>query len=101
MDHDPREPSFTLQDFRKWMEANAPDSFNLSKPRLIGMEVEPKVTLKRIIRRLEPEEGDVEAMAREFKDNGGVIRDVDGPFVMVEVSCGTFIVSKNCVKRKD
>lgn len=99
----PGEPSFCLHDFKRWMEQNAADTFNLKKEHrsLVGTEVEPRVSIKRIAHRMDPDGGDVVEMAKAFKRDGGTIKEVDGSLFMIEVSCGTFILPRGCVKRKE
>jgi hypothetical protein len=97
----PEEP-FSFHDFKKWMLKNATNEFHIqSHKKGIGVEVEPKVGLKKLLNRMQAEEGSVLEMARDFRTNGGQIVEIDDPLVMVEVSSGTFIIPRTCIRRKD
>lgn len=91
--------SFNLSDFKKWMD-NQHDA--KSKPDMIGLAVESKVNLKKLVSRIEVQDDeDIEEVAKEFKKNGGTIVDVDGHNVLVEVDSGSFTIHRMYVKKKD
>ena len=96
--------NFSVHDFKHWMSENATNQFNLQQPpkrKGVGQEVESRVSLKRLLTRIEPEEGNIEDVAHEFKENGGKILEIDGSLLMVEVANGTFIIPRACCRRKD
>ena len=95
------EPDFSLQDFKKWMSENARQSFAVSKTRWkVGTEVEPNIGFRKLVNRMEPTEGDVTEMAKEFKQNGGLIAEVDGLYSRIEVINGSFVVPSNYVRAR-
>ena len=97
-DYDPFGP-FNLNDFKKWM-GNQND--NKSKSHMIGLEVESKVSYKKLLSRIvETEEGEISDVAKDFKENGGIITDIDGSNILVEVDSGSFIIHRMYVKRTD
>jgi hypothetical protein len=100
---DPDGPlNFSIHDFKKWMMENATNEFNLQPQKKgIGVEVEPRVSLKRLVARMQPEDGDAILMAHEFKDNGGKVVEIDGSLYMIEVANGSFIIPRACVRRRD
>ena len=63
MDKSEQEPSFSLNDFRKWMENQNTTEETFRKP-LLGMKVESKVTLRKLISKIDPEEGDCHELAK-------------------------------------
>jgi hypothetical protein len=89
---------FNFSDFKKWME-NQHDA--KSKPNMIGLQVESKVAFKRLLSRIETQDGEIEEVARDFKKNGGTITDVDGHNVLIEVDSGSFIIHRMYVKREE
>ncbi len=95
------EPIFSIHEFKKWMDQNARNQFNLDKRTCIGVEVEPKLPLRRMVSKMEREEGDLIDVAREFKENGGVIIESDENYFMIEVKNGSFLVPRSYVRRKD
>jgi translation initiation factor 1 (eIF-1/SUI1) len=87
---------FSLSDFKKWME-NQQDA--KAKPNMVGLQVESKVTLKKLLSRIETQDGDLEEVAKDFKKNGGTITEVDGHNVLIEVDSGTFLIQRMYVKK--
>ena len=93
-----REPSFSLNDFKKWMDSQS--DYTMRKHQ-IGTKVESKISLKKLIDRIEPEEGDlVEFLAKDFKRNGGTLAQMDGQAFLIEVDTGSFVISRLFVKRQ-
>lgn len=95
-DSDPFGP-FNLSDFKKWMQ-NQQDAKDKN---LIGLEVESKIPIKKLISRIEVQNGDPEMVIKEFKKHGGRIFDVDGQDFLIETKKGTFITHKMYIKKKD
>lgn len=93
----PGEPSFCLNDFRKWME-NQVGSPGPMRRGLTGTSVEPKIPFKRLLDKIDPQEGELEELARDFK-NGGVISEVHGSELTIKVDSGSFVISKAYVRR--
>lgn len=91
--------SFSLSDFKKWMENQQKDES--PKKNLVGMQVEPKVGLRKLVSRMESDDGDIEEMAKDFKKDGGMISEMDGHKLMIEVDSGSFIIHRMYVKRCD
>jgi hypothetical protein len=88
---------FNLNDFKKWMH-NQHDAEE-SHPDIVGLHIETKVSVKKLVSRMEVVDGDDEELAKEFKHNGGVISEVDGHKLLVEVDSGSFIIHKMYVKK--
>ena len=93
---DKREPSFSLNDFKKWMDGQSDDSARNQ----IGMKVESKISLKRLMDKIEPEEGDLDEVAKDFKKNGGTLVQMDGQSLQIECDSGNFTISRLFVKRQ-
>lgn len=95
---DPFNPAcFSLSDFKKWMESQQKD--NSCDQEVVGMKVEPKIGLRKLIEKIESEE-DATDLAKDFRRHGGIITEEDGNNVMVEVESGSFIIAKNYIKKK-
>lgn len=93
------EPSFCLQDFKKWMD-NQNDQPKSRHAHLIGLHVESKLSIKRLVNKITPDEGDVAELAKEFKSDGGVILEVDEDYnLLIEVESGTFIIPRYFVRK--
>jgi len=90
--------SFSLSDFKKWMESQ--QNQEAPKPNLVGTTVESKVSVRKLVARMESED-DLEELARDFKKNGGIIAEVDGHRLMIECDSGTFTIHRTYVKRCD
>jgi hypothetical protein len=90
---------FNIQDFKNWMKYNGGTSFNLSQRKTEGVEVEPRVPLRRIISKMEPESGEAIEMAKDFRESGGRIVEADVDMFLIEVASGKFYIPRNCVRR--
>lgn len=96
------EDMFSIYDFKKWMSEHAMEECTSTPIKKgIGVEVESRVGMKRLVAKMQPEEGETLELAKEFKDNGGKILDRDGIYMMIEVANGTFIIPRSCVRKKD
>lgn len=88
---------FDLNDFKKWMghqqDAN-------EKSNILGIQVESKVTFKKLLSRIETQDGELEEVAKDFKKNGGLITEVNGHNLLIEVESGNFIIHRMYVKRE-
>lgn len=89
-----REPSFSLNDFKKWM-----DGQNDDRKESIGTKVESKINLKKLVDRIEPAEGEITQLAKDFKRNGGTIAQMDGQAFLIEVNSGSFVISRLYVRK--
>lgn len=87
---------FNLSHFKKWVN-NQND--HESKSNLIGVQVESKITLKKLVSRMETQEGEIEEVAKEFKDSGGTITEVNGHNLLIEVKSGNFLIHRMHVKK--
>lgn len=78
----------------------SPRDFSLERPEdpSIGREVEPRYSQRKMIDRIETQEGDDLDNIREFSRSGGTIRDVTGDLFLVEVDGGSFLVPKVCCR---
>ena len=88
-----KEPNFSLNDFRKWMSKQ---KFETSrKPKLKGYIIESKLSLKRLVTKMDIDQGDLHEMAKDFKKRGGTILECDSDnILLVEVKSGTFRIPK-------
>lgn len=88
---------FNLSDFKKWINNQSESS---EKPNLVGMNVEPKVSLKKLVDHIKAEDNH-EEIAQDFKDNGGIISAVKGHKFLIEVESGNFLLHRMYVKKMD
>ena len=90
-----KEPSFSLNDFKKWM-ANQNEE---KTPDIIGMTVESKISMKKLLDKIEPETGELYEVAKDFRTHGGRVSEMDGSSLLIEVDSGSFIISRLFVRR--
>jgi hypothetical protein len=99
-------PSFSLHDFKGWLaeQKDMSEFFNIEKPLpskiegFIGMNVIPKVGLKKLLEKAHADDGDAEQMVHELMEDGGVIVDIKGKELLVEVDSGCFYIHRFCVR---
>jgi hypothetical protein len=99
-------PSFSVHEFKNWMaqQPNMSDFFDLKMEQndadneLVGREVGAKVSLNKLIQKIHTDEGDVEELAADLAENGGIILDVEEKNLLVEVDSGCFYIPRFCVK---
>lgn len=96
-----------LNDFKNWLSQNhegLSNLFNTSEDKtssnLIGKTAVAKVSLRKILERIECEEEAID-LADEFMEHGGTITDVQGKNLQIEVSGGIFLIPRFCVSLKD
>ena len=93
------EPSFSLQDFKKWMDSQD-DKPKSRYAHLIGLHVESKLGSKRLINKITQREGEIEELAKEFKRDGGIILEVDEDCnLLIEVDSGTFTIPRYFIRK--
>ena len=100
--YDEHEPSFSLNDFKKWMagQNDKPTRKTRGHAELVGMHVESKIGVKRLMAKMLETDGDVAELASDFRQHGGVILDSDkDDNVLIEVDSGTFTIHKFFVKK--
>lgn len=94
------EPSFALNDFKKWMSNE--EEVNSNKCHLFGIRVESRINSKRLMDKIEIKEGDLTEVVKEFKKYGGIILDTDSDQnFLIEVDSGSFLIPKYLVKKSD
>jgi len=91
------EPSFSLNDFKKWMSKQKVEY--VRKPRYKGYFAESKLGFKRLVGKIEAEDGILIELAKDFRKNGGIILDcASDNLLTIEVNAGTFRIPKFFVK---
>ena len=92
----------SLDNFKRWIKSHDEMHFKTEKIKngLIGVAVESKVDVVKIIEKMSTEETDEEEIAEDFVKNGGVIADVAGRNFVIEVKNGSFIINRCYVTRK-
>ena len=82
--------------FKKWMRSQSDFDASMDQS-LEGSPVETKFSAKRIVDHMIHEEGRVPKMAKEFVEDGGSIKKVDGDEYLIEVKSGSFYIHKKYV----
>lgn len=105
-----RKPSFSLQDFKNWLsqspqQKDLNEFFDLSSrgenktDEMVGKEVYAKVSPKKLLEKIEPEEGgDPESLVEDLVENGGMILALKGKNLLIEVDSGSFYMPRFCVR---
>lgn len=89
-----KEPSFSLNDFRKWVGKQKREAKSV-KSKYKGSIVESKLSLKRLVTKMDVDQGELFEMAKDFKRRGGTILECDGDnILLIEVNSGTFRIPK-------
>ena len=87
---------FDLNNFKKWIKNHEDSNLN-SESVLVGINVESKFSSKKIVKHMSADEGCLQKMAKEFSENGGVVKESEGEELLVEVASGRFYVNKKYV----
>lgn len=83
-------------DFKRWM--NKQDESDIAPPASeLGASVEAKHCGRRTARLITLESGRAGKVVREFLQQGGIIRGVEGDEYLVEVESGSFYINKRNV----
>lgn len=91
---------FNLADFKQWMDGQREDC--PYHRNFIGVYVESKISLKKLMHRMDTENEDaIKNIAKDFQENGGVIKEVDGHYFKVMVDSGDFSIHRMFVKKPD
>ena len=93
------EPSFSLGDFKKWMRIHENENTQKKCP-LFGIKVESKINSKRLLSKIQVEEGNLKEVAKEFKKYGGIILEsYSDNILLIEVDSGSFKISKSYIRK--
>jgi vacuolar-type H+-ATPase subunit E/Vma4 len=88
-----------LNDFKKWIETQEEKPIKMNVPDLSGLAVESKVSERRLLEEITPEEGTSEELAEEFKHNGGTVVRMESKEFLIEVDSGSFYIHRKFVRR--
>ena len=91
--------SFNFSNFRKWIQNQDLEYVEMNKPGPKGLTVESKVSLKHFLTQIKPEDGDAKELVKNFIEDGGTVRGIDGTNFLIEVESGSFYVNRRYVKR--
>lgn len=96
------EPWLSLDDFKKWMQ-DKQDIEPLQKPKrykdILGTRVESKVPSKKLVENITSDNEDLCSLAVDFKNDGGIILDVDGKNFLIETCSGQFLIPRHFVRK--
>lgn len=79
-------------EFKKWIKNQ--DKIKCEKSNLVGSFVESRYSEKKIARLISLESGKAGRVVREFLDNGGKIKAIEGNEYLIEVDSGSFYLNK-------
>lgn len=89
---------FSLDNFKKWIKGQNEFDSKLAKKFPIGEQVVSRVRPKKLEEVMTLENGQLSKVIKDFIKNGGKIKEVIDNEYLVEVTMGSFMVSKNYVK---
>lgn len=87
---------FSVDNFKKWMKNQKEFNSNIKNP-LVGEQVVSKISAKKLQNTITLEDGYLNKVVKDFAKNGGKIKEVLDKEYLVEVTNGTFYISKNYV----
>ena len=90
---------FSLDDFKKWIQQQNAFSTVIKRTYYIGTTVESDIPKKKLASRMCVREGNLGELAEDFAKKGGVVIDIDGKHLVVEVDSGSFSLPECCVRR--
>lgn len=106
--HKQNRPLFNLNDFKNWLshEEKLSDFFDISNrgekvDEAVGKEVEARVSSKKLIDKMEVEEGEPEDLIDDLIENGGLVISSKLKSYLIEVESGSFHIPKFCVSIKE
>jgi hypothetical protein len=93
---------FSVEEFKKWMQSQKESSPHFVSPSkkkddVIGLTVESKISTLRLMEKIQTE-GNPHILARDFRRNGGIIREANGSIFLIEVNSGTFYIPRCFVR---
>ena len=101
------EPSFSIYEFKDWMsKQDHSNFFDLSKNKedkpheYIGEQAFAKVSKKKLMKKAVMDEDDLEEAVDEFIDDGGIVTEVNGKMLLIEVGTNSISLPRFCVKIK-
>ena len=89
-------PYINPDNFKRWMKSQNDFDTNLEQT-MIGCTVETKFSNKIILKNLEIESGRSCKVAKDFVENGGIIKEVNGNEYLIQVEAGLFYINKKFV----
>ena len=90
---------FCLDNFKRWIKDQKEFDSKIKKKFPIGEQVESKISAKKFSQVMVLEDGQMNRVTKDFLKNGGKIKEVSGKDFLVEVTMGSFYISKNYVRR--
>lgn len=90
-----------INDFKKWMQKQDEQSAQMedNDNSIVGISVKSKINKRKLYERIDVEDGAIEELVADFRENGGTVVDVDGEHLMIEVESGSFYIPKKFVKK--
>lgn len=80
-------------DFKTWIKKQIS-----SNQYIEGTKVESKLSYKKLLSKIYPEEGETDILAKEFALKGGTIKEENGENFLVKVQSGEFFILKSHVE---
>jgi len=79
-------------DFKRWIKKHEDE--DTSESSFVGMRADPKFCGKKTARSIVLEAGRAGRVVREFVQEGGLVKSVDGDDFLIEVKSGSFYINK-------
>jgi|SaaInlV_165m_DNA_3_1040750.scaffolds.fasta_scaffold68072_2 hypothetical protein len=91
---------FNFDDFKKWIKDKPEeDSQKFKRKSFNGIFVESKIGVRKLISKMEPNEGDAYEVAQEFLEKGGIIKESQDKHFLIETDLGDFYIHRSYVRR--
>lgn len=92
---------FNFDDFKKWMkDQNDETNLNIKRKKSFeGTIVESKVGIRKLMSKMQENDGDAYEVAHEFLENGGTISDSQDKYFLIETNLGNFYIHRSYVRK--
>jgi hypothetical protein len=95
--------NFSLDGFKKFIseqDETLSNFFDVKEEEnsLVGKQVFSKVSSKKLLEKIDAEQGKPETLVNDFIENGGTINDTKDKTLLIEVNSGVFYIPRFFVK---
>jgi hypothetical protein len=92
--------NFSFDDFKKWMLQQNGFSSTIPRINYIGISVDSNIPKRKLSPYICVRDGTLEELVNDFSKHGGIVVDIDGKHLVIEVNSGSFSIPENCVRRR-
>ena len=82
--------------FKKWIKDQNEKKFEMINDK-VGSLAETKLSLKRLVKKIDIVEGKANKLAKDFFENGGTVKEILNEECLIEVKNGCFYIEKKYI----